>query len=135
MTTRKYFSSAFLIDQRINSKLEQVQSLRELATKATTTLSDMPKGGSRNVTRMSDIIAKMVDLEAEINREIDTLVDLKADIGLKINTLSDARHRTVLELRYLCYKPWNEIADTLGIEIHYAYKLHAEAIKKIALRE
>jgi DNA-directed RNA polymerase specialized sigma subunit len=135
MTTKEYFSSAFLIDQRINSKIEQVQSLRELATKATTTLTDMPKAGSLNVTRMSDIVAKIVGLEDEISREIDTLVDLKADIGMKISTLSDARQRTVLELRYLCYKPWNEIADTLGIEIHYAYKLHAEAIKIIALQE
>ena len=40
MTVKEYLSQAYRIDQRINSKLEQVASLRALATKATSTLSD-----------------------------------------------------------------------------------------------
>ena len=35
MTVKEYLSQAYRIDQRINSKLEQVASLRALATKAT----------------------------------------------------------------------------------------------------
>jgi len=46
MTAKNYLSQAYRIDQRINSKLEQVQSLRELATKATATLNDSPVSGS-----------------------------------------------------------------------------------------
>lgn len=49
MTVKEYLSQAYRIDQRINSKLEQVASLRALATKATSTLSDTPPSGSRNV--------------------------------------------------------------------------------------
>ena len=49
MTVKEYLSQAYRIDQRINSKLEQVASLRALATKATYTLSDTPPSGSRNV--------------------------------------------------------------------------------------
>ena len=40
MTTKEYLAQAYRINQRINSKLEQIVSLRELATKATSTLSD-----------------------------------------------------------------------------------------------
>ena len=46
MTVKEYLSQAYRIDQRINSKLEQVASLRALATKATSTLSDTPPSGS-----------------------------------------------------------------------------------------
>ena len=35
MTAKDYLTQAYRIDQRINSKLEQVASLRELTTKAT----------------------------------------------------------------------------------------------------
>lgn len=52
MTAKEYLGQAYRIDQRINSKLEQVASLRALATKATSTLSDPPQGGSRNVQAM-----------------------------------------------------------------------------------
>ena len=40
MNAKEYLSQAYRIDQRINSKLEQVMSLRALLGKATGTLTD-----------------------------------------------------------------------------------------------
>ena len=45
MTAKEYLDQAYRLDQRINSKLEQVLSLRDLTTKATATMSDTPGGG------------------------------------------------------------------------------------------
>lgn len=73
MTVKEYLGQAYRIDQRINSKLEQVGSLRALATKATSTMSDTPPSGSRNVQSMESIIVKIIDLENEINEDIDML--------------------------------------------------------------
>ena len=81
--TKDYLAKAYRIDQRINSKLEQVSSLRALATKATVTFSDMPKG-SGDVHSREKIIVKIIDLEHGINADIDVLVDLKAEIIEKI---------------------------------------------------
>ena len=47
MNAKEYLKQAFYLDKRINSKLEQVESLNALATKATSTLSDMPKSPNR----------------------------------------------------------------------------------------
>lgn len=80
MTTKEYLAQAYKIDQRINSKLDQVVSLRDLATKATSTLSDTSGNATRNIHSMECIIAKMIDLENEINKYIDTPVDLKKEI-------------------------------------------------------
>lgn len=41
MTVKEYLTQAYRIDQRINSKLEQIASLRGLALKATATLSGL----------------------------------------------------------------------------------------------
>ena len=79
MNAKEYLSQAFHIDQRINSKLEQVMKLRETSTKATATLSDMPRGDTPNVHRLEDTICKIIDLENEINHDIDRLVDLKRE--------------------------------------------------------
>ena len=35
MTAKEYLGQAYRLDQRINSKLEQIRSLRDLTTKAT----------------------------------------------------------------------------------------------------
>ena len=103
MTAKDFLQKAYRIDQRINAKLEQIASLRELAVKATATLSDTPRSGTRNVHRMEDIITKIVDLEAEINLDIDALVDLKHEIVSVIKQIEYPEHQTLLELRYLCF--------------------------------
>ena len=127
MTAREYLSQAFHIDQRINSKLSQVMRLRETATNCTATLSDMPRPDSPNT------ICKIVDLEREINEDIDRLVDLKAEARRVINAVSDPDQQLILELRYLCYKPWNEIMTELGYSEPTIYRLHGEALKKICV--
>ena len=80
MNAKEYLKQAFYLDKRINSKLEQVESLNALATKATSTLSDMPKSPSRGTSKLEDTIVKIVDLQEEINRDIDKLVDFKAEM-------------------------------------------------------
>ena len=80
MITNEYLAQSYRINQRINSKLEQIVSLRELATKASSTLSDAPPSGSSNVHYMEGIIVNMMELENEINADIDVPVDLKKEI-------------------------------------------------------
>jgi len=129
MTAKEYLGQAYRLDQRINSKLEQVMSLRDLTTKATATMSDMPGGGSRNVFKMQDIIGKIVDLENEINADIDRLVDLKREMVVAIKAVADPECQTLLELRYLCFKSWEQIAVAMGYGVRHVYKLHNTALE------
>lgn len=133
MTTKEYLAQAYRIDQRINSKLEQIVSLRDLATKATSTLNDTPGNATRNVHSMEGIITKMIDLEVEINKDIDTLVDLKKEIMGFIKNINNPEHQTLLELRYLCFKTWEQIAVNMGYSIQNAYKIHDRALESIAI--
>lgn len=131
MTAKEYLNQAYRLDQRINSKLEQVMSLRDLATKATATMSDMP-GGSRNVYKMQDIIGKIIDLENEINADIDQLVDLKREMVSAIKAVEDPEYQTLLELRYLCFKTWEQIAVEMDYSIQHIYRLRDRALEAIA---
>ena len=131
MTAKEYLSQAHRIDQRINSKLEQVKSLRALAEKATSTLSDTKVSGTGNVTRMQDIITKMVDLEAEINADIDTLVDLKREISTAIKKVDNLEHQTLLELRYLCFMRWEDIAVQMSYSAQHMFRHHNDALKAV----
>lgn len=135
MNAKEYLSQAMHIDQRINSKLEQVMKLRETATKATATLSDMPRPDSPNLQSMENTICKIVDLEREINADIDRLVDLKAEARQVISELKDPDQQLILELRYLCYWPWTDIMEELGISETSVYRIHGEALKKVVVPE
>ena len=135
MTAKEYLSQAMYIDQRINSKLEQVMTLRETATKATATLTDMPRSDSPNLQSMENTIVKIVDLENEINWDIDRLVDLKAEVRQLIAALENPEQQLILELRYLCFKQWSAIMEEMGISETSMYRIHGEALKNIVVPE
>lgn len=77
---------------------------------------------------MEITIAKIVDLQAEINKDIDELVDLKKDISKLIKAVPDTELQTILEKRYLCFDSWEQISVDLNYEIRYVYKLHSKAL-------
>ncbi|HAL74931.1 MAG TPA: hypothetical protein DCM45_07605 [Clostridiales bacterium] len=133
MTKKEYLSQAYRLDQRINSKLAQVTALNDLATKCTTTLSDMPRNPNRGISTMADAVEKIVDLQAEINRDIDALVDLKRDIVRAIKAVANTEYQTILELRYLCFKTWEQIAVDMGYNVRHVYRIHDEAVESIPL--
>lgn len=128
MTAKDYLGQAYRLDQRINSKLEQVASLNDLATKATSTLTGMPKNPNRATSMMADAIAKIIDLQAEINNDIDRLVDLKREIVGLIKTINNMEYQTLLEKRYLCFETWEQIAVDMGYNVRHVYRIHDEAV-------
>ena len=133
MTAKEYLNQAYRLDQRINSKLEQVMALRDLTTKATATMSDMPGSASPNVHRMQDIIVKIVDLENDINADIDQLIDLKRDMVAVIKAVKNPEFQTLLELRYLCFKPWEQIAVEMGYSIDHTFRMHRKALETVTV--
>ena len=135
MKAKEYLSQAYRLDQRIDAKIEQVMSLRNLAAKATSTLSDAMPSGTRNVHRMEDIIMKIIDLENEINADIDDLVALKHEIVKVIKSVPNLEYQTLLELRYLCFKSWEKIAIEMTYSIQNIYRLREKAFKEIIVPE
>ena len=127
-TARDILSQAYRIDQRINSKLEQVESLNLLATRAACALTGMPKSSSPSTSPMADAVAKIIDLQEEINHDIDILVNLKREIVSLIKSIQHMEYQTILEKRYLCFLSWEQIAVDLCYSIHHLYKMHKAAL-------
>ena len=63
MTAKEYLNQAFHLDQRINSKLDMMATLKEMSTKTTSIMQDDVVSHTRNVHSMEDAIAKMVDMQ------------------------------------------------------------------------
>ena len=133
MIAKEYLSQAYRLDQRINSKLEQIASLNDLATKCTSTLTGMPRNPNRGSSTMADAVSKIVELQAEINSDIDRLVDLKCDMVRCIKAVDNTEHQTLLELRYLCFKTWEQIAVDMGYNVRHVYRLHDDAIVNLVI--
>lgn len=131
MTNKEYLQQAYRLDNLIDAKLEQITQLRAMAEKQTATLSAAPISGLQPHSRVENCMVKIVDLENEINRDIDRLVSLKRDIQQTISHIHNPDYRLLLELRYLNFKTWEQIA----VQMHYSYRnilyLHGKALEQI----
>lgn len=133
MDAKAYLERARNLNLQIDSKLEQVCALRQLATKASSVISLVPPSGMTNPHRLEDTIIKIIDMEHEVDDAIDEMVELKADIMKSIGQVPDERERVILELRYLAFKDWNAIAERLGLHVRQVYRIHEEALKNIEI--
>ncbi len=129
MDTVEFLLQAYHIDLRINNKLEQLESLNALATKATTTYGSEPVSGSRDVHRIEAVICKIMDLQNEINADIDRLVDIKQEVREMIESVPSVEGRTILEMRYISCRKWEEIAYSMHYALRSVHYIHDKAIE------
>ncbi|MCM1441140.1 MAG: hypothetical protein NC131_18355 [Roseburia sp.] len=132
---REFLSQAYHLDQRISSKIEQVESLNDLARKAGCAISGMPRNPDRAVSPMADAVERIVDLQAEINGDIRRMVELKARIMAAIREVEDPELQTLLEQRYLNFHTWGQIAEDMGYNARHLYRLHDRALLEIKIPE
>lgn len=135
IATKNYLMRAYRIDQRIANKMEQIEKLNDLATKATTTYGDMPGSPNRNIHRMEDAICKIIDIKGKINQDILELVEIKDQIMESIKSVQDPELQLLLELRYLNYVSWEKIALQMNFSIDNIFKLHKKALDEITIPE
>ena len=128
MTSKQYLSQAFHIDQRINSKMEQIATLRTMLTKTGVTMSDMPGNPNKDRSRVEDTLVKIVSMEDSINNDLNKLIDLRNEIMQVIKDVDDLQCQMVLELRYLCFHTWEDIAIDLNCSVRNIHLLHGRAL-------
>lgn len=129
MTAKQYLRQARRLDNMVDAKLEQVMELRNLATKTTSTLRlDDRVQSSGNHDKLAETIAKIVDLENEINTMVDVLIDLKSEIIERIDGISNDDYRLLLTLRYINQKTWEETAVEMGYTYQWVHVLHSRAL-------
>ena len=81
MTAKEYLSQARTLDMRIKSKLQQIESLNELATSCTVVYSDMPRNPNRGGSKVERAVLKIIEVEESLKHAVEDLVELKKDWG------------------------------------------------------
>lgn len=131
MTPKQYLQQAFYLDQAIDNKIEQVEAWNQLATKMTTTYSNLPKTKHYRPTSFEDTLIKIIEMQEEINQDIDRLVGLKLEIKECILKLEDKEAQVVLEKRYLCFKKWEEIAVEMNFDTRQVFRIHNRGLQAL----
>ena len=135
MSAKEDLSQARNLDQRIITKTQMIDSLNDLATRCTTTYSDMPKSPNHGNSRLEECVMKIMDLEEQILQDMDKLVDLKKEITYVIRSISNPEYQDLLAKRYICCESWEKIAVDMNYELRYIHKLHSRALQEVKIPE
>ena len=136
MTNKEYLRQAYRLDQKINSDIEEVARLREMAGNISSPVLGDKVQTSRNrdglfVRNMEKILL----LEEKINREIDALVDLKSQMRDVIAAVQDTDERMVLRYRYIHNLTWEQIGNELDADKSTIRRWHGSALAHVVLPE
>ena len=132
MTAKEYLSQVYWLNKMISNKLEQKEELEALAERTTIDFTkEKVMGGSGVISPMEDAAVKLIDLSYEINDDIDELISLKKEVEKTIKKVGDYRYRTILEMRYLKGKLWEDVSRDIGFDKRWVMRLHSRALKEI----
>jgi DNA-directed RNA polymerase specialized sigma subunit len=129
----KYLKRYITLDREIEHKLREIDHWRAKLTRIMPIYSTEPKGGGSIRGKTESIIAKIVDLENEIDADIDRLVAIRDGIKTIIEAVEDDRERLLLQYRYLDGRTFEEIA----VQMHYSWRqihrLHSQALTNLKM--
>lgn len=132
MTAKEYLSQIRLMDMKINNKLKELEHLKEMSTTlAGFSFMERVQTSKETGDTIGKTIAKIIDYQHEINKDIDALVDLKKEIIGSIEKLADSDYIELLYKRYVEFKKWEQIAVDMNYDIRWVYRLHGRALEEI----
>ena len=130
MTTKEYLEQYRTLNLMINAKMERARLWRQRAEYVSPSGEGGTPGKIRD--RVGDTVARIADLEREINADIDPLVDLGRKISDKIKSVKQDKQRQILELHYLNGFSLDDVAERMHYSYRQVCRIHAQALSEIS---
>ena len=128
MRAKAYLIEIGKLDRKIENKQMEIEHLRGLLESVTPRLKEINVQSSLDGDKMGDTIAKIIELQEQINAEIDKFVDRKLEAMRLINQLGDDDCINILIRRYINYEEWEDIAQALHFSRQWVDKKHGLAL-------
>lgn len=129
---KPYLQKIRLYDIRIDNMIDEKSRLMDLITRITPTYAGEAVSGGSNQDKLGDTIAKIVDMEADIDRRIDTLCDMKQTAMRMIDRLQNPNHVKILYKRYFQYKTLEQISVEMGYSYRNICYIHGKALQELS---
>jgi len=128
MTVKEYLSQAFILDKKITSKKRQLENIRKYSGYASPVIDDMPKAHQDCQSVVERNVIRILELEQSIQEQLEELLKLRSEIAGVIGSINNPEYETLLEMRYLSFMGWSEIAAYFGYSSNYVFEVHRHAL-------
>ena len=74
---------------------------------------------------------RYTELKADINSRIARLFEIKRELFELVDEIEDPRIRTLIVYRYLNRMTFEAIADKMGYDLRWVYRIHKKALGEV----
>ena len=132
MITKEYLNRAYVLNKKFKKDKEIIANLKDAAMNTSANVSDeRVQTSAPTGSRMSTFVEMIVELENSVNKQEQELKVVRDEITTEINKITDIKQRLVLQLRYLDYYSWSNIAGVLCCSESLVYKIHSDGLKNL----
>lgn len=131
MTTKEYLSQISRLNRVVENKFEEIRQLRELSQSVKSIDNTKERVDSTpNFDKIGTAVAKIDELERDLDELIDGYVDKKKLIISQIDGMEDETSYTILFSRYVEKKTFEVIATEMTYCYRQVTRLHGRALKE-----
>lgn len=128
MTTKQYLNQIARINRMINNKLAEIYQLKTMVCSISVSMNEDKVQTSQGNDILGNSVAKIIDLENEINKAIDAYVNKKEQIISQIDSIQDIMEYQVLFSRYIEFKTFEQIAVDNNYSVRQILRIHGNAL-------
>lgn len=132
--TKRYLGQIRHLDNIIDNRIKERSRLRERITSISTEIRGDHVQISGTKDRVGDAVAKLVDLEREIDELVDKLIDKRRVITEQLESLSEPDYYQILYLRYVERKSFCEISCDLNRPERTIKRIHDKGMEDFESR-
>lgn len=130
MKTKDYLSQISRLNKMINNKLSEISQLRELSISISAINNDERVQTSPNFDKIGSSIAKIYEMESNLDKMIDDYLLKKERIIAQIETMEDENTYNILFSRYIEGKKFEKIATEMEYSWRQIIRLHGKALQQ-----
>lgn len=130
MVTKEYLGQIKRLNMMINNKLLEIEQLRTMATSITAPTDKENVKSSGEQDQLGKAVAKIVDMENDINDLIDEYVAKKCLIISQIDKIEDDRYYNILASVYIHGWSFVKVADSMNYSEKQVKRLHIDALNE-----
>lgn len=131
MDAKKYLSRAFELNRDLRFKERQLDRIKGTVPYSSPKYGDVKIDTNIRQSAVEHTAIRFVVLSDEIKETAEKLASLMKEIDRTIKKVGNSEVEAVLEMRYLSFMSWEEIAESLGYSVSHIFRLHKIGLKKV----
>lgn len=129
MEVKEYLQQISRLDRMIKDKMQEIAQFRSLLNGISAIRNEERVQTSSDHDKIGGSVAKILEMEEELDRIIDEYVDKKRIIVSQIDSMENELHYDVLFSRYVEKKKF----ECIALEMQYSYRqiirIHGDALR------